>query len=177
MGQGQRENHPNAFFSVEPEPQPQIYESPNHGGIRPKTLGVIIHSTRSGRFTPTVEYRKTIEYMMKPGTVSSHRVIGVLPGQDAQLVPDHLQAWHGEELNMFYLSIELAQPKPTDPFTPWQYEMAAAVIRGWARQYRFPLDRAAILGHSETAQGQRWSKSDPGKMFDWDKLIGLLAGG
>lgn len=138
-----------------------------------------MHSTRSGKFTREEEYQKTVDYMMKPLTVSSHRVIGVLPGQHAQLVEDDLIAHHAEEDNLLWLGIELAQPLPGDPYSDFQYEESAAVVRLWHEKYRFPLDRLWIRGHQETAQGRRWGKSDPGDKadgghWDWERFIGLV---
>jgi len=99
--------------------------------------------------------------------------MGILKGQHAQLVPDIYQAWHAEELNEYYLSIELAQPTIDDEFTNWQYEETARTILQWKDKYQFSL--SYIFGHEETVQGQRNGKSDPGPMFDWEKLRALLA--
>ncbi len=141
--------------------------------MRLTTAGAIIHSTRSGRFTREAEYQKTINYMLLPGTVSSHRVIGMLPGQHAQVVPDDYEAWHAQEDNKHYLSIEFAQPNIGDAFTDWQYEEGAKVCALWAKKYGFKPERFYFQGHEETAQGKRNGKSDPGPMFDWERFISL----
>lgn len=125
-------------------------------------------------FTRYEEYERTIDYMMRPGTVSSHRVIGVGPEQNVQLVADDLVAWHAAEDNQSYLGIELCQPFPDDEYSDYQYETAAATVREWARQFGFALDRQHILGHEETAQGKRAGKSDPGLHWSWTRFMALL---
>lgn len=129
-----------------------------------------MHSTRSGRFSLAEEYDKTVAYMMRPGSNSSHRVIGYERGQYAQVVPDELQAWHAEELNERYLGVELSQPRPGDPYSEWQYKALGYLLREWASAHGFALNRQNVLGHEETEQGRRNGKSDPGPGFDWSRI-------
>ena len=109
--------------------------------------------------------------MMLPNTVSSHRVIGILEGQHAQLVSDDLIAFHAEEMNSHWLAIELAQPTIDNKFTDWQYDTATSVVKQWSAKYNFPPNRLCILGHEETAQGIRNHKSDPGYKWDWNRWL------
>jgi N-acetyl-anhydromuramyl-L-alanine amidase AmpD len=116
--------------------------------------------------------------MRQRGTVSSHRVIGILPGQHAIVVGDEYAAWHAGDpnptldLNPYWLSIEFAQPRPEDDFTQWQYQQGAMAVAGWAKYYGFEIDETTVVPHSATRQGIKWGKSDPGERFD---LAGFLA--
>jgi N-acetyl-anhydromuramyl-L-alanine amidase AmpD len=138
---------------------------------------VIIHSTRSGRFTRQGEYRKTIQYMMNPRSqVSSHRVIGMYRGQDALLVSEENIAWHAGEDNRQWLGYELCQPGPGDPYSSWQYQRAALHVLAASRRFGFPLDREHLVGHEERPQGRRDGKTDPGPMWDWGRFMEVLHG-
>lgn len=112
--------------------------------------------------------------MSPDAQVSAHRVIGVLPGQHAQIVADELIAWHAREYNSAWLGIELCQPTPRDEYTEYQYQCAAAVVFGWAQKYGIPLDREHLRGHDEIPPGIREGKSDPGALWDWQKFMSLL---
>ena len=166
-------------FSIEGLATPcEVYQSPNDSGPRPHTYGVILHSTRSGRTGEdalTEEYMLTVNYMMRPKTVSAHRVIGYHKGQHAQLVEDDLIAWHAGSDNIEYLGIEFTQPLPTDPFSEYQYEVGAAVVRMLAWKYKFPLDRWHVRQHQDTVQGRRDGKSDPGNMWDYEGFLKRLS--
>ncbi len=151
-------------------------DSPNHGGKRLTTKGVIIHSTRSGRTGPgswESEFGRTTSYMMQRGTVSSHYVIGFERGDIAQLVhPDNI-AWHAGSDNKEWLGVELTQPTPNDPYSQWQYEELAHLLKSLSMMYGGSSLRS-IVGHEETVQGMRAGKSDPGRKFDWGRLWAQL---
>ena len=149
----------------------ETLKSPNHGGVRTRTLGVILHSTRSGVAGRVAEYHRTVNYMMKVGTVSSHRVIGVIDGEHAQLVDDDLVAWHAQEDNHYYLSIEFCQPRPQDSYTQYQEETGIAVVVEWFTRYGIVPGTSTIMPHSGTAQGRRNGKSDPGPLFNLDRFV------
>ncbi len=139
---------------------------------------MILHATRSGRsgaLAREEEYALTIGYMLKAGTVSSHRLIGVLPGQHAQLVADELQAWHAEEDNREWLSIEFCQPRPDDPFSGYQIETGIAVVVAWFRRYGLEASGETVRRHEDTEQGQRWGKTDPGPLFPYQEFIDRVA--
>lgn len=115
--------------------------------------------------------------MMLPDTVSSHRVIGVLEGQHAMMVDDDLIAWAAQEDNQEYLSIEFCQPKPLDIYSPWQFNTGVAVCIGWCRRYGLVPSAKTIHRHSDTAQGIRNGKSDPGPLFDYGGFIAAVREG
>lgn len=150
---------------------PTIYESPNHGGKRPQTLGIILHSTRSGLADNVQEYSRTISYMMQADTVSSHRVIGLNPVQHARMVEDDLIAWHAQEDNLGWLSIELVQARPIDPYSIWQVDTAIEVCIAWCLAYGIAPSQATIRRHSDTEQGKRNGKSDPGPFLIYDEFV------
>ena len=148
----------------------ELAPSPNHGGPRPGTMGVVIHSTRGNTSSHYEEYAATLAWFSNPASqVSAHRVIGY-DGGGAICVDDDLIAWHATDHNTRWLGVELTQPRITDPFSEAQYESLAALLKEWASAYGFPLDRAHLVAHSEINR----QKSDPGPLFDWDKLMGLL---
>ena len=153
----------------------EVRLSPNHGGPRAETKGVILHSTRSGRTGPNAgeeEYELTVRYFEKPGVLASaHRVIGIRERQHAICVIDEDRAWHAADDNDYYLGIEFCQPLPTDPYTRWQYEQGALTVAYWSQKFGFPINTLTVARHSDTAQGKRGRKSDPGQLFDY---IGFL---
>lgn len=141
---------------------------------------MILHSTRSGQPGRDEEYLRTVRYMLQRNTVASHRVIGVLEGQHAQMVEDDMAAWHAAGDNYSYLGIEFAQPLPSDEYSEWQLETGAQVCAGWARKYGFTPSPVTLLPHSGTAQGRRAGKSDPGAPFPLASFIArvvAIAGG
>lgn len=150
--------------------------SPNHGKARPATKGIILHSTRSGRAGREAEYQRALSYMLQPNTVSAHRVIGVNPGQHAIVVEDDLMAWHAAEDNQFWLGIEFCQPLPDDEYSEWQIEQGIAVCVGWCRKYGIVSSLETIRRHSETEQGKRVGKSDPGYPFPCPEFIAWVQG-
>jgi N-acetyl-anhydromuramyl-L-alanine amidase AmpD len=152
--------------------QPVTVDSPNHDAKRATTAGVVIHSTRGGQ-VPGEELAATIAWFLRPSSnASSHIVIG-RTGALWGFVPAALVAWHARELNQSYLGIEFEQGLPGDQFTHEQYIIGAYVVRDWSRAFGFPINRQTIVGHDETAPGRRDGKSDPGRMFDWDRFLAL----
>ena len=108
---------------------------------------------------------------MRPGTVSSQRVIGIEPEMHAQMVADDLIAWHAQEDNPWWLSIEFTQPLPGAHYTDWQIEIGQWVVAGWFKKYGLEASRQTIRRHEDTAQGIRCGKSDPGGMFPYQDFI------
>jgi len=155
-----------------------VLQSPNHGGPRSQTRGVVLHSTRSGATGTDAlsqEYDRTISWFMQPGAeASAHRVIGYVPGQHAQLVADDNIAWHAGDLNEAWLGIEFCQPRPEDPYSQWQIETGAAVVAEWLRQYGLEPSAATIVRHQDTEQGRREGKSDPGDRFPLGAFVDLV---
>ena len=111
--------------------------------------------------------------------VSSHILIR-RDGEMVQYVPFSQRAWHAgascfgsrEACNDFSIGIEL---EGTDdiPYTDAQYRRLAGLIRRLRRAYPQIL-RENIVGHCDIAPGR---KTDPGPVFDWRRLQGLLGSG
>lgn len=155
--------------------RPELVLSPNHGKARAGTRGIILHSTRSGRAGREAEYQRTLRYMLEPDTVSAHRVIGVAENQHAIVVEDDLMAWHSAEDNAYWLGIEFCQPLPDDEYSEWQIEQGIAVCVEWCKKYNITPE--TIVRHSESAQGRRNGKSDPGYPFPYLNFIKKVKGG
>lgn len=161
-------------------------QSPSQGenGVpvpRLETRGVVLHATRSGRATNTLEqeYRGTVNYMMRPETVSAQALVG--PSEVTFLVEMENLAWHAQENNRTHLSAELAQPTLETSLTNFQYEATAEILKAWAKVYGFPLTQVfseyepGLVEHKDTSQGKRWGKSDVGPQLDWEKLMSLFS--
>ncbi len=159
-----------------------VKRSPHFSSNRPKTLGVVLHSTRGGTASAATDYEATINWFVNPNSqVSAHVVIG--PQRVCRMVDDADQAWHAEEHNATHLGMEIAQPKIDTPFSDFQYEAAAILVREWCAKYNLPLKHVTdssergMIGHEETAQGRRVGKTDPGPRFDWPRFVSLLVEG
>jgi AmpD protein len=109
-------------------------------------------------------------------TVSAHLFIR-RNGEIIQFVPFSKRAWHAgksnykgrEACNDYSIGIEL---EGTDeiPYTDAQYMVLSETIR--CLQACYPgLERQHIAGHSDIAPGR---KTDPGQIFDWQRLNDLL---
>lgn len=141
--------------------------SPNHGGRRISTKGVVIHSTRGGAASQAQEYEATCNWFARPvSQVSAHRVIG-FDGDGAICVDDDDIAWHASRHNQEWLGVELTEPTINDAYSEAQYETLRELLAEWSTQYSFPLDRTHLVAHSEINS----AKSDPGPLFDWNKLF------
>ena len=146
--------------------------SPNHSGPRAQAAdGVVVHSTRGGA-AYGVEFDATLRWFSNPASqVSAHVVIG-RDGRRAQCVPDEWIAWHAKAWNATHLGVELEQPTADDDYTDAQYYLLAEWILGMRQRYGFGLDREhSLVGHEEIDPA---NKSDPGSLFSWQKLQGLL---
>lgn len=141
--------------------------SPNHGAVRARTRGIIIHSTRGGASSFDAEFEATCAWFANPSSqVSAHRVIGY-NGEGAVCVGDGLIAWHAGEFNSDYLSVELVQPYPWNEYSDSQYRTLSELLHFWCEKYNIPYSRKYIIGHDEVTPG----KTDPGDLFEWDRLF------
>lgn len=114
--------------------------------------------------------------VIKELKVSSHVLIR-RDGEPVQFVPFHERAWHAgksnyqgrERCNDFSIGIEL---EGTDAiaYEPAQYRVLSAVILALCEAYP-SLSLSRITGHSDIAPGR---KTDPGPVFDWQRLYALL---
>jgi N-acetyl-anhydromuramoyl-L-alanine amidase len=110
--------------------------------------------------------------------VSAHALIR-RGGEVVQYVPFQRRAWHAgessyrgrERCNDFSIGIELEGADDFD-YAVNQYHTLAAMIRALVRTYP-SLSRQHIVGHEDVAPGR---KTDPGPVFDWRRLHGLLGG-
>jgi AmpD protein len=112
------------------------------------------------------------------GRVSAHVLIQ-RDGTPVQYVSFGRRAWHAgvseyegrPACNDFSIGIEL---EGTDElaYEDAQYARLAAVIRALLVGYP-SLDARRVVGHSDIAPGR---KTDPGAVFDWARLRGLIAG-
>lgn len=108
--------------------------------------------------------------------VSAHLLIR-RDGEIVQYVPFDLRAWHAgascfegrEACNDFSIGIEL-EGGDEQPYESIQYQRLAAVTALLMQHYS-GITRDRIVGHCDIAPGR---KTDPGKMFDWDRLYTLL---
>lgn len=148
--------------------------SPNHGGPRPRTAGVIIHSTRGGgaygrEFVGTLNW-----FARQDSQVSAHAVVS-RAGEIAYPVPADMIAYHAGVHNADHLGVEFEQPTIQDAYTVPQFAAGAWLVSGWCRQYGIPIDRQHLIGHEESAQGRRAGKTDPGARWDWQRFLALVA--
>src|SRR6185369_16097680 len=83
--------------------------SPNNGGPRAETVGVIVTSTGSTGADAETTYREAIRVMRDPTSEASYHVL-VGPSEVCQLVRDTDIAWGASELNRSHLVIGLSEP-------------------------------------------------------------------
>ncbi len=110
--------------------------------------------------------------------VSAHALIR-RDGYLLQYVPFHERAWHAGEscfegrvrCNDFSVGLEL-EGCDEQPFTDVQYRVLARVVHALLAAYP-GLSTRRITGHSDIAPGR---KTDPGPLFDWERLRRELQG-
>ncbi len=126
------------------------FTSPNHGGPRAQTLGVVIHATLSGKpITIDEEYNATIGWFENPASqVSAHAVVGPT-GQVHRSVRPGLIAWHCRGSNATHLGIEMAKVNIGDPIEPATLDRAAQIVAGWLSDYRIPAVWSVSAGIEE----------------------------
>ena len=108
--------------------------------------------------------------------VSAHALIR-RDGSIIQFVPFHMRAWHAgessycgrERCNDFSIGIEL-EGSDDQPFEDVQYRQLADMISCLRDTYP-SIAKQAVTGHCDIAPGR---KTDPGPLFDWDRLKKLL---
>jgi N-acetyl-anhydromuramyl-L-alanine amidase AmpD len=151
-------------------------------GPRPRTSGVVIHTTRGGAATLALEYAGTTAWFQNPAAqVSAHLVVG--PASVARCVHDADLAWHARSANATHLGIEICQPTIATPITAFQYRAAAEACRKWAAAHGFPLERVmtitrpGLVGHEDSEPGKLDGKTDPGPQFDWPRFLALCKEG
>lgn len=148
--------------------------SPNHGGALSPTVGMIVHTTRGGKLTPTRELRSTLGYFANPDSQTSAHYVVHVDGTVYECVEPARVAWHARFHNTQWLGVELVQARITDAITEEQYMALAELTRWLSSTFGFPLDREHIRGHEEMLAGIQDGKSDPGPEFDWQRFMALL---
>jgi N-acetyl-anhydromuramoyl-L-alanine amidase len=112
-------------------------------------------------------------------SVSSHLLIR-RTGEIVQYVPFQHRAWHAgqswfqgrAQCNDFSIGIEL-EGTDTVPYRAIQYSQLAQTIIALKQVYR-AITPNRIVGHADIAPGR---KTDPGPVFDWERLRRLLQSG
>lgn len=128
-------------------------------------------------FTNTLDVRAH-PYFREIGAlrVSAHVLIR-RDGELVQYVPFDRRAWHAGKsefegrcaCNDYSIGIEL-EGCDEEPYEDVQYRLLADVLRHLMARYP-AITPARIVGHSDVAPGR---KTDPGPLFDWDRLYTLL---
>lgn len=148
---------------------------------RSETFGAFIHSTNGQAKTLEAEYEGTVQYFQNPAAeVSAHRVIG--PSKVNFSVSDLFRAWHARVNNARWLSLEFVKParKPftEQGYTDFQYNSGAEQIARWHLEYgKFPIKQVfsqtekGLIYHRDSEQGKADGKTDPGGIFDIERLI------
>lgn len=149
--------------------------SPNHGGLRPQTLGCVIHSTRGAGASQQAEFDGTIAWFKSPASqVSAHVVIGY-DGTVAECVDFKLIAWHaGNPANETMLGAELTQPHPGDHISDEQLRSLGWWLKGVALRFKFELIEANLPQHKDIKQGILSGKTDCGPDYSFTRLAPFL---
>jgi N-acetylmuramoyl-L-alanine amidase len=99
-------------------------------------------------------------------------------------VPEALAAWHvrntaaspdvnggAKRVNHWSVGIEVVNAQKNDPFSPWQIEATARIVRYCWAKYPNLTD---VVSHAKLDPGRR---SDPGPAFDWARFKDLVLNG
>ena len=127
-------------------------------------------------FTNQLDWSEDKYYEKIKGIKVSAHVLIRRDGNLIQFVDFDKRAWHAgdscyegrERCNDFSIGIEL-EGSDDKLFSDIQYEQLASVLGLLLSHYKIP--KPNIVGHSEIAPGR---KTDPGPMFDWQKLYTLI---
>jgi hypothetical protein len=145
------------------------FSSPNHGGVRPQTLGIVIHSTRGGSANAQTEFDSTVTWFNSLASqVSAHAVVGP-NGQIAWPVDPANIAWHARSWNDTHLGIELAQPHLGTALDPTIVDAAAKIVAEWVKTYDIPVVwdvNKGLAEHWEIPPGVAEGKTDIQGPFD-----------
>ncbi len=99
-------------------------------------------------------------------------------------MPEALAAWHvrntashpdvndgAKRVNHWSLGIEVVNKQEVDPFSAWQVEITARIVRHcWAK---YP-NLAHVVSHAKLDPDRR---TDPGTLFDWSRFKHLVLDG
>jgi N-acetylmuramoyl-L-alanine amidase len=147
-------------------------------------VAVVIHATAGASSSGAVSVMK------KPKDAASFHWL--VPDEDETqhgkhvwaCVPEALAAWHvrntafhadvnggTKRVNHWSLGIEVVNTQKSDPFSDWQLEATARIVRYcWAK---YP-NLAHVVSHAKLDPDRR---SDPGVQFDWPGFKDLVLNG
>ncbi|MFH0902556.1 MAG: N-acetylmuramoyl-L-alanine amidase [Pseudomonadota bacterium] len=133
-----------------------------------------------------VSYQGCIDWFRNPRAgVSAHYVVS-RTGQVTQMVKEKDTGFHiGTSLGRLAVGIE-HEGFVEDPgawFTDTMYQASADLIRDITQRWGIPRDRCHVIGHDEVPNpdapcqfGGPERHTDPGKGWDWSKLMRLMDG-
>ena len=169
-------------------PATREFQSPHHGVWAPGRShnALFVHSTRSGqpnRGTVAgnqLELRSTKNWFLSPASRASSHLI-VSPSEIVRMVRDDWYSWHAKEHSNRAYAIEMTQALTTDEYHDGHYDnMAICVLHyktlGVETIYRpgWVNGDGGWTGHEDSPQGRRDGKSDPGDLFDWQRLLAMV---
>lgn len=184
-----------------PKPPPSfpsyvVLGTPNTSGPMGVVYGVVLHGTRSGLTSRSLEFgdgregQATLTYVRTPGTTSYNWLIDY-DGAVYELAGWDKQAWHAGHqtrdlhMNTNWLGVAFAQVDTWERITEAQHAAARWLLEEIHRRTGVPLIRRTYVAsryatkgvtqHMDTAQGQSSGKSDVGNL-DWSKLGLSLTG-
>lgn len=148
------------------------FTSPNHGGKRAKTLGVVIHATLSTKnISVQEEYESTINYFQNPASeVSAHVIVGP-QGQVHRSVHPDLIAWHALQANQTHWGLEMAKSHVTDKIEPAILDRAAKETADFCVLNNIPIRWDAHNGIEEHRNIPGNNHQDVGGPFDRDDFL------
>ena len=145
-------------------------------------VAIVIHATAGASSEGAVS-------VMKAGDASFHWLV---PDENEPqhgefvwaCVPEALAAWHvrnavsnpdvndgAKRVNHWSLGIEIVNTQEGDPFSDWQVEATAGIVRHcWSK---YP-NLVHVVSHAKLDPTRR---SDPGVNFDWDRFRELVLDG
>lgn len=159
---------------------------------------VMIHFTSAVTLSRDDPYNmSSIREIFEDGGISIHYIID-RDGTVRCYIPEDRAAWHAgkgefagdekytDKMNKYAIGIELAAigsqadmaqyltpqeyaalDQSLVGFTEAQYSALAALVADICERNGIPLDREHVIGHEEYSP----SKSDPGELFDWGRII------
>ena len=164
---------------------PQVKAHPWKYAARTQPVRLILlHSTR-GDNTMELQYQATKNWQISPNNKApdgtwasmSSRIISHL-GQLCVTLPDgYYPTWSAGHMDPIAISYELGQRSNDMPFTEACLERAALEVAKDCVRFNIPAamlpfvsgdnhEAPGICRHDHSANGVKWGKSDPGKMFD-----------
>lgn len=135
------------------------------GGHEPDML--VLHVLEAKRVNGKYEY---FEHQHDDRKVSAHFIV-YQDGSLIQYVKLKDTAYHCKGWNQHSIGIEMeGLTKDPKNFTDAMMKTLADLVATLCKKYGIALDRKHIVGHDELHKGN----SDPGKYFDWKKLMELV---